>query len=391
MFAPERPFWTLARPAERLAVIAGDGEHWTYAQLGRRADAAARLWRRDAKSLVLLLARNDLPTLAAYVGALRVGDPVLIVDPSTPLAVLAAIVENFRPDAIVHPVDMADPLLDGYDVVTSDLGLAVSAPEEYDVPAPHPDLAVVIAGADPGRFVRLSRRNLVSQARAMASCVALTAESRAVTVLPFASCQGLGVVNAHLQSGAAVLMAEDSVAAARFWAFARSHAPSLLAGSAYELDLLDEMRFVPSHLPTLQTMMFAGGQLKAARLRRIEAAVRPAAVRLTTYTGAAETSGAMAYVPAALIPEKLGALGVAMPGSTLSVDEATGTLHCSGSNVALGHAENRAELARGDVLGGRFACSEVVRMDADGLLWQVASGPPLPIAQPALSHALARP
>lgn len=392
MLAADQPFWALAQPADQTAVVAGDGESWSYARLSVRADEAARMWYRGSKSLVLLLARNDLPTFAAYLGALRVGDPVIVVDPATPLAVLAAIVENYRPDAIVHPLDMADPLLDGYDVVATDLGLAVSAPEEFDVPAPHPDLAVVLASGDEsGRFARLSRRNLASQAAVLASCFGLTAESRVIAALSPAECHGLAVVNALFQAGGAALAGERSVAAEGFWAFARAHGASLLAGSTYDLDLLDRMGFEPSRLPTLRTMLFAGLRLKAERLRRVDAAVRSAGVRLTTLAGGADATGGIAHVPPALTPGKLGALGIGLPGSSLSVDAATGTLHYAGPNVALGHAESRADLARGDVLRGRLTYEAIARADADGVLWPVAMRPQPPIDPVLLQQAGARP
>lgn len=392
MLGADQPFWALAQPAAQTAIVAGDGESWSYARLAARADEAARLWYRGSKSLVLLLARNDLPTFAAYLGALRIGDPVIIVDPATPLAVLAGIVENYRPDAIVHPLDMADPLLDGYDVVATDLGLAVSAPEEFDVPAPHPDLAVVLAGADEsGRFVRLSRRNLASQAAAIASCFGLTAESRVAAALSPADCHGLAVVNALFQAGGTALAGERSVAAEGFWAFARAHGATFLAGSAYDLDLLDRMRFEPSRLPTLRTMLFAGRRLKAERLRRVEAAVRSAGVRLATLAGGAEATGGMAYVSSALATGKLGALGIGLPGTSLSVDAATGTLHHTGPNVALGHAESRADLARGDVLGGRMSCGGLARVDADGVVWPVAAKAQPPLGQVRSAQASTRP
>jgi acyl-CoA synthetase (AMP-forming)/AMP-acid ligase II len=82
--------------------------------------------------------------------------------------------------------------------------------------------------------------------------------------------------------------------------------------------------------------------------------------------GQTEATARIAYVPWQKLPGKIGSIGIAIPGGTLSVDETTGELLYSGPNVMLGYAENREDLAKGDELRGQLRTGDLARRDEDG-------------------------
>ena len=59
--------------------------------------------------------------------------------------------------------------------------------------------------------MRLSHRNLVSNARAIADYLALTPDDRGITSLPLHYCYGLSVLHSHLAAGAGVVLTSASV------------------------------------------------------------------------------------------------------------------------------------------------------------------------------------
>ncbi|MCQ4991462.1 AMP-dependent synthetase, partial [[Clostridium] symbiosum] len=67
------------------------------------------------------------------------------------------------------------------------------------------------------KLVRLSYKNLSSNAASIASYLELTRSERPVTTLPMNYSYGLSVINSHALAGAAVLLTEKTV-------FDRAHA-----------------------------------------------------------------------------------------------------------------------------------------------------------------------
>jgi acyl-CoA synthetase (AMP-forming)/AMP-acid ligase II len=115
-------------------------------------------------------------------------------------------------------------------------------------------------------------------------------------------------------------------------------------------------------LPTLQTMTQAGGRLDPEVAKRF-AAHR----RFFVMYGQTEATARIAYVPPERLADKPGSIGIAIPGGELSVED--GELVYRGPNVMMGYASERADLARGDELGGVLHTGDLGYVDDDGFFF----------------------
>jgi acyl-CoA synthetase (AMP-forming)/AMP-acid ligase II len=126
--------------------------------------------------------------------------------------------------------------------------------------------------------------------------------------------------------------------------------------------MLERIGMRDMDLPALRTMTQAGGRLDPqVALRYAERA------RFFVMYGQTEATARIAYVPPERLAEKAGAIGVAIPGGELRVED--GELVYEGPNVMLGYAEERADLARGDELGGVLATGDLGHVDDDGFFF----------------------
>jgi acyl-CoA synthetase (AMP-forming)/AMP-acid ligase II len=91
--------------------------------------------------------------------------------------------------------------------------------------------------------------------------------------------------------------------------------------------------------------------------------------RLFVMYGQTEAAPRISYVPPERLRDKVGSIGVAIPGGTLEVDPATSELIYRGPNVMMGYAERRSELALGDECGGTLRTGDLAEMDADGFCY----------------------
>jgi acyl-CoA synthetase (AMP-forming)/AMP-acid ligase II len=356
----ELPLWStplvdrLAAFGDRTALRgAGAGDGMTYAELaGRVSEVAARLG--PARRLVLIEAGNDAETLIGHLGAQAAGCPVLLTGPGAPRDALVA---AYDPDVVV-----ANGALE-----------ARRAQTAHDL---HPDLTLLLStsgSTGSPKLVRLSRRNVMSNARAIADYLGIRDTDVAATTLPVHYCYGLSVVHSHLVAGASILLTDRSVTDEAFWDEARAHGVTTFPGVPHTFDLLERSGFTGAELPTLRYLTQAGGRLDPDAVRRHALRGREQGWDFVVMYGATEATARMAFLPPVLAAEAPGTIGIPIPGGSLIVEPVSGTddpeigeLVYRGDNVMLGYAESPADLALGRTVH-ELRTGDLGRQRDDGL------------------------
>ncbi|MFP5290961.1 MAG: AMP-binding protein, partial [Actinomycetes bacterium] len=366
MTAPSSTALARARELPLLAGADGDvalvGERGavTYAQLRDRVAERSALLGAERR-LVMLTCRRDEQTIVSLLAALAGGHPVMLVDAGEGAAerLRESILSTYDPDVIVDSRDGEAVVEHRRDASAHEL---------------HPDLALLLStsgSTGSPKLVRLSRRNVISNARAIAEYLQLAPSDRGTTTLPLHYTYGLSIVTSHLAAGASVLLTERSVVDDRFWSEAREAGITSLAGVPHTFDLLEASGARPFELPTLRCITQAGGRLAPARVREWARAAEHHGADFVVMYGATEATARMAYLPPHLAASRPEAIGVAIPGGALRVDapdeRGCGELVYSGPNVMMGYAATAADLARGPELD-ELRTGDLARIAPDGLV-----------------------
>ena len=307
-------FWSgLAGFGTAPALICGD-DILTYAQLAAQADAQIADMRAAipldiTRPLVAIEAVDSFAAIIAYLACLRAGWPVLLMAPDD-----ARIVAMFRPNYRF-----------GQGALASDAAVM------------HPDLALLLpTSGSTGlpKLVRLSRRNIASNAAAIVDYLQISASDRALMALPWHYSYGLSVLHTHLLAGAALVLSPHRVDNAAFWHLAKGQGITTLALVPTQFDLIEKHDFVHELPKTLRYLTCAGGRLQPAR-----AALFAKICPLVLNYGATEASPRMAWLP----PKDFAAFpdsnGRPIPGGHLALE--AGELVFKGPGVMLGYAESR--------------------------------------------------
>ncbi len=362
-------FWHLQHPQGHPAAVDGaTGERLSYGDLWARVDRFADRLRQRTKPLVFLLARNTADSLTAYLAVLNAGGAVALINADLAPNLLDRLVAAYEPDWIAGHAPATLPA--GYAETGGVGSLSLMRRDRPPAAAPiHPDLAVLLATSgttgDP-KFVRLSHRNLQANAEAIAGYLALTPDDRPITTLPFAYSYGLSVINSHLHAGGTLLLTDDGVMQRTFWDVLAAERATSLAGVPYTYQMLQRLGLDTRDLPCLQTLTQAGGGLDPALTKTFADLAAARNWRFYVMYGQTEATARIAYVPPEQLADKIGSIGIAIPGGALSLDPASQELIYQGPNVMLGYAESRADLARGDELGGRLSTGDLASVDGDG-------------------------
>ena len=360
---------------EGVALVMGEPRRViTYAELGERVEGDRRVLRDlPQPALVFMFCPNRAGAVAAYLACLAEKIPLGLGEPSEKAR--KRVIDAYEPTAVLLSDGESAP--EGYVPVGRlsgrDVTLFRRGGGAYRI-QPNGDLALLLAtsgSTGDSKFVRLSRANLKANARSIASYLALGPDEIAIQSLPMHYSYGLSVLNSHLIAGGALALTDHSFMRPEFWQFAEASSCTSFAGVPYMYETLYRLRMSPTDIPGIRTMTQAGGHLNVERTRHFHERARKKGARLFVMYGQTEATARMSYVPPDRLTEKLGSIGVPIPGGKfwLEVVDDAQPMHqlCyQGPNVMLGYASGPDDLARGDDLGGILATGDLAECDSDG-------------------------
>lgn len=380
----------------------------SYAQVQARVDAAAALFAQLGVSpgdRVLMALPNVPATVVALLAVQSLGAAAVEMDRERGEAALASVVARVRPplavvlgrDAatwsriaepsrlvVVHPQPPPErmrALLGGRLVAWLREDGTVDAPGGVVPPGPRDASAmaqlVFTSGttAQP-RGVIQTHRNLAANARSIVEYLVLTAEDRALLVMPLFYVFGKSILTTHLLAGGSVFLDDrfmypgvvlDALTQERCTSF--SGVPT-----TYEL-LRRQVDFASRAFPSLRYLTQAGGAMRGDTIAWVRKTFAPA--ELFVMYGQTEATARLAYLPPALAEAKAGSAGKAIPGVELRVvDEAgqplppgeTGHLVARGENVTPGYFED-ADATKDLLRDGWLWTGDLAAQDVDGFVF----------------------
>lgn len=373
-------FWQLDKaPPQAPALLQGHDDATqgtvTYSALASMADQiVSALEHTGRKRLGIVRCKNAAPAIATYLGALRAGDAVMLLGEQLAPPLWGAILEAYQPDWIFEPAT-DQPMTNGpaYVPRSSPQGWTLSQREAPLAPnaSIHPDLAVLLSTSGTTgspKMVRLSHRNIDANAQSISQYLTLEPSDRAITTLPFNYSYGMSVINSQLQAGAQLVLTESSLLTREFWDTFTRHSVTLFSGVPYTFQMLHRLDPRKLRLDSLRTLTQAGGHLAPRWMNYFQELAQECGWRFVVMYGQTEASPRISYVPPDRLAEKIGSIGIAIPGGSLSIAQ-DGELIYEGENVMMGYALSRADLALPDEMHARLRTGDLARMDEDGFVY----------------------
>ncbi len=363
---------------DRVALVdAASGQEVSYRELGERTRAlAARL--AGPKALVFMFLRNSIETIIAYLAALDAGHAVALLDQQMKRDRALELVDIYRPEHLyVDDADEQAPPPDSYSGDSRFFRRTRAA----DSTVPHRDLAILLPTSGTTgnpKFVRLSRENVTDNAVAIARSLRIGRMDRTITNLPLHYSYGMSILNSHLTAGASVVVSDASVVEPRFWESVREYDVTSLAGVPYTYQMLERIGFLSMELPALRKMTQAGGKLGEALVRRFHDVLNAWGASFFVMYGQTEASPRISCVPPERLGDKVGSVGVAMPGGALAISTSEGPTTMAntvgevvyrGRNVMMGYASERPDIALGDTQGDTLYTGDLGHFDSEGFLY----------------------
>lgn len=364
-----------------VAIVDESGPH-SYADLAARIARVSEVLAAAAIApgdRVGVLGPNSVDSVAAYLGAIRAG--VVPVPTSERLTAdqLTFRARQLRWRAVFAGPGRGEELAYLLPVLTAS-GEPDSAPgPAWDANLDDDAVLMLTSGStSEPKAVRVTHRNLIANTTSIVDYLGLTASDRTAAILPFSYCYGASLLHMTLRAGGSVVLVGDTAFPERIVEAVTTHECTVLAGvpSSFAL-LMRRSSFARRPLPTLRTILQAGGPLPPATAQAVCQAQPQARVFLMY--GQTEATARLSYLPPERMADKLGSIGRGIPGVELTVRDdrgepvapgQVGEIYARGDNISPGYVDDPEQsAAKFTPLGLRTG--DLARVDEEGFIYVV--------------------
>ena len=211
----------------------------------------------------------------------------------------------------------------------------------------HSDLKVLLSTSGTTgspKLVKLSERNLLTNAEAIAAYLPISNTDIVPLNLPVHYSYGLSVLTSNAISGATVCAGSLDVMSKGFWENFQKYQYATIAGVPYVYEMLDRIGFTKMDLPSLRYFTQAGGKLRDDLVKKYGTyAIEKDKLFYVMY-GQTEATARMSYLDPSALLTHIGSIGKAISGGRFKVHPETSELLYEGPNVFGGYAETLEDL-----------------------------------------------
>lgn len=363
------------------AIITDKGFSIEYSQLNKDANQVAS--QIDDHKFVFCLCSNTIGSVVGYVGCLNNGKPALLLDSELNQDSLNEILKSYRPEYIWAPKERklnyeSEVILDSWNYSLHKL-VYPDFSQRIEI---NKDLALCLTtsgSTGSPKLVRLSEKNLLSNAVSIAEYLDIKETDRPITSLPMHYSFGMSVINSHLIKGATILMTDKSIMQKEFWDFMKNEKATSMSGVPYTYEMLRRLRFFRMDLPNLKVMTQAGGKLNETIVKEYADFALENGKDFFVMYGQTEASPRISYMTTQEAVIHPSSIGKPVPGGNMWVQDSEGNkitepnvngeLIYEGPNVCLGYAESIEDLKKGDENQGILHTGDIANFDSEGFFY----------------------
>ena len=371
-------FFSCVENLNNIALIESTGKINTYLDLQQNVSDFSTFFTE--KHLIFIIGENDLSTIVCYVSSIESGMVPLLLSPRINKNQLDNLIIIYKPKYIFQK-KRSNPYRD-YNLAKKHNSYLLFVKEKSEVIRLHPDLALLLTtsgSTGSPKLVRLTKKNIISNAKSISKYLKITSVDRAITSLPFNYSYGLSVINSHLISGGSLVLSNSSMMEGDFWRLIAKHSVTSLSGVPYNYEMMMRLGFDRLQISSIKKMTQAGGRLEINKIKEISKVLQVNKIKLYIMYGQTEATARISYLSPEDINNKLGSIGKAIPNGKLWIENkdrelidqvnSVGELIYSGKNVSMGYANSINDLGLGDVNKGVLRTGDLAKFDSEGFFY----------------------
>ncbi len=330
------------------------------------------------RELVFFLCNNTIDSISLYVSFINKGIVPILINSDLEESLLREIVEKYNPSYIFIPSTNKNYDFDYGEFLKYNSFSVLKAINSFETEL-NSELAILLSSSGSTgspKLIRISYKNLLSNAISISNYLNLNSNEIAITNLPMHYSYGLSIINSHLYVGAKIVVTEKSIIQRDFWDLVSMNYVTSLSGVPYTYEILKKLKFFKMDLPSIKYMTQAGGKLSNSIIEEFAKYCGNKNVDFFIMYGQTEGTARLSYLKPNKIIEKLGSIGKAIPGGefrlisnenkTIELPNIEGELVYVGENVMMGYANEIYHLSNGYELNNTLHTGDLAYKDEEG-------------------------
>ncbi len=228
--------------------------------------------------------------------------------------------------------------------------------------------------------VMISHKNIIANTTSIVDYLNLSDKDIMECVLPFFYCYGLSLLHTHLKVKGKMVLNNNFIFLGSVINDLKKYKCTGFAGvpSHFQILLRKSDTFKNAQFPDLRYVTQAGGKLHTVFIEEFRVA-HPDTKFIVMY-GQTEATARLSYLPTERLRDKLGSIGMGIPGVELKVVNEKGELTkpgeigeiiAKGDNVMMGYYMDEEATAR-TLYNGWLYTGDLARVDEDGFIYHAA-------------------
>ena len=235
----------------------------------------------------------------------------------------------------------------------------------------HPSIKILLSTSGTTgspKFVKLSEKNLLSNAISIASYLPITITDITPLNLPIYYSYGLSVLTSNAIIGGRIVCSNTDILNKDFWNKFQSYGYTSISGVPFVYEMLDRIGFTKKKYPSLKYLTQAGGKLQDSLVKKYCDYSLINNISFYVMYGQTEATARIAFLPPSQLINKIGSIGIPIPNGQLRIDEFNNELCYSGPNVFGGYVNSLKDLVQYEQID-ELRSGDLAVVDSDGFYY----------------------
>ena len=351
----------------KIALIQNE-KNFRYSDFEIFSERVSKIIKKN--SIVILIAKNQIESLAFYVASIKNGYCLIILDENSEQDFILKTIKNFKSNYIFYPKKnnfFRKNLNKKFSFSTYYLEQIDSKIKKYNNSN---SIILTTSGTTSNpKFVRLSNKNLYINSKQIINYLKIKKNNNTITTLPMAYSYGLSIINSHLECGSTIVLNNEPAFSKLFWEKLRNFNITSFGTVPAVYDYLKRIKFENFIHPSLKYLTVAGGKLGNDTLNYLLKVCRIKKIKFFVMYGQTEASPRMSYYELTKYPKKIGSIGKPIKGTKFKILKNELIFH--GKNVSLGYAKEFEDLRKNDFNKGKINTGDLGFKDKDGFYYLI--------------------